>query len=120
MRWPWQTRRRDPIREPRSYQEMMDLLERQRIFGVDQSQWADAEGRVYANVCNCGRYRRDRPPATYKCACDRYLWGADMTRKRMCVECSRKILEGRSSYATYWACENCRNPEPSKVGQEKP
>ena len=88
-----------------SYQKMLNQLEHQRLHGVEMSGYADVDGRVKAIVCECGLYRRDQPPGVYVCGCGRNL-NASLVRL-MCGACSDKIVGGRSSYASYRACDKC-------------
>ena len=106
-------------RTPSEYERLKVLSDHQRINGVDLGGYRLADGCVEALVCNCGLFRRDKPPGAYLCRCGRYLWSPDATRKIMCPSCSQRIIEGRSSWASYTACDACKNtkkePEPSDI-----
>ncbi len=89
-----------------NYQEMKSALEHQRIHGVDLSEYVNEDGRVEALVCECGLYRRDKPPGVYVCGCGRNLIYGH--KRLMCHGCSEKIINGRSSYASFVACRDCQ------------
>ncbi len=99
--------------ERTSYQTMQRQLEHQNEHGVDMSKYADAEGRIEAVVCDCGRYRRDWPPGTYVCACHRTKFDVSQQKRLMCATCSAQIIAARSSWATFEACHGCRNGVPA-------
>src|SRR5688572_23042066 len=94
------------------YTEMMARLAHQRVAGVDMTPYAGSDGRIVARVCVCGFFRRDFPPGVYVCGCSRLLHSDASQERLMCSSCSEKIVAGRSSYATYIACEDCRTPSP--------
>lgn len=100
-----------------SFKELERLYEYQKVHGVDMSRYANAEGRVEALVCGCGRFRRDFPPETYVCVCGLTKFDPKQKKVLMCRECSKKIIEGRSSFATYAACPACRN-EPVVIREQ--
>lgn len=90
-----------------TYEEMTAALKYQRIHGVDLSEYANTDGYVDALVCDCGLYRRDQPPGTYVCGCGLELYKSQT--KTVCQACSAQIFKGRSSYASYRICDQCRN-----------
>lgn len=91
------------------WREMSQQYEMQKLLGVDMNQYANADGRIEARVCDCGLYRRDFPPGTYVCGCGRALHSNTSQKRLMCHSCSAKIIDGRSSYASYYACSLCLN-----------